>query len=202
LVTADSPARFGSGHLWFVRGNTLFAQRFDPSTQQLSGPVTRVAEDVAVAPVAAAISVSASGGAIAYWTALGQLDEAVYSDPMDLNIPAALGVLNAGIGGNRVLSEGNFGADGCGCFAREGEAKRQAINQWLRTGNAYDGVIDFEAITRDPAQPGRLLAACDSGDHLHPSDFPAEGFKLSVSESGRAEARAQAAAASSAFPPG
>jgi lysophospholipase L1-like esterase len=60
--------------------------------------------------------------------------------------------------------------EGCTCFTAEGEAKRQAINQWIRTGNAYDGVIDFDAITRDPAQPGKFLAAYDSGDHLHPSD--------------------------------
>jgi lysophospholipase L1-like esterase len=60
--------------------------------------------------------------------------------------------------------------EGCGCHTKEGEAKRQAINQWIRTGGAYDGVIDFDAITRDPAQPGRFQAAYDSGDHLHPSD--------------------------------
>jgi lysophospholipase L1-like esterase len=151
-----------------------------------------------------------------------------------------MAVLNAGIGGNRVLGEGNFNAgvnalarfdrdalsqsgvthiivlegindisnarqnptptaediiaihkqmierahtkgvkiygatltpnEGCGCFTKEGEAKRQAINQWIRTSKAYDGVIDFEAITRDPAQPGKFVAAFDSGDHLHPSD--------------------------------
>jgi lysophospholipase L1-like esterase len=50
------------------------------------------------------------------------------------------------------------------------EAKRQAVNAWIRTGGAYDGVIDFDAITRDPAQPNRFLPAFDSGDHLHPSD--------------------------------
>jgi lysophospholipase L1-like esterase len=50
------------------------------------------------------------------------------------------------------------------------EMKRQAVNEWIRTGGVFDGVIDFDAITRDPAQPGRLLPAYDSGDHLHPSD--------------------------------
>jgi lysophospholipase L1-like esterase len=50
------------------------------------------------------------------------------------------------------------------------EAKRQAVNAWIRTGGAYDGVIDFDAITRDPNQPNRFLPAYDSGDHLHPSD--------------------------------
>jgi len=55
-------------------------------------------------------------------------------------------------------------------FTKEGEAKRQAINQWIRTSKAYDGVIDFDAATRDPANPTRYLPLYDSGDHLHPND--------------------------------
>jgi lysophospholipase L1-like esterase len=52
----------------------------------------------------------------------------------------------------------------------ENEPKRQAVNQWIRTSRVFDGVIDFDAVTRDPSQPNRLLPAYDSGDHLHPSD--------------------------------
>jgi lysophospholipase L1-like esterase len=52
----------------------------------------------------------------------------------------------------------------------ENEPKRQAVNQWIRTGGTFDGVIDFDAVTRDPSQPNRLLPIYDSGDHLHPSD--------------------------------
>ena len=54
-------------------------------------------------------------------------------------------------------------------FTAEREARRQALNEWIRTSKVYDGVIDFDAATRDPAQPTRLLPAYDSGDHLHPS---------------------------------
>jgi len=50
------------------------------------------------------------------------------------------------------------------------ERKRTALNEWIRTGNAYDGVIDFDKATRDPADPKKFLAAYDSCDHLHPSD--------------------------------
>jgi lysophospholipase L1-like esterase len=50
------------------------------------------------------------------------------------------------------------------------DVKRRAVNEWIRTSGMFDGVIDFEAVTRDPAQPDRLLPAFDSGDHLHPSD--------------------------------
>ena len=55
-------------------------------------------------------------------------------------------------------------------FAPETEAKRQAVNAFIRTSGAYDAVIDFDLVTRDPAQPTRFLPAFDSGDHLHPSD--------------------------------
>ncbi len=60
--------------------------------------------------------------------------------------------------------------EGAGYFSPEGEAKRQALNQWIRTSGAYDGVIDFDMITRDPAAPTKFLPAYDSGDHLHPGD--------------------------------
>jgi lysophospholipase L1-like esterase len=55
-------------------------------------------------------------------------------------------------------------------FTKEGEAKRQAVNEWIRTSKAYDAVIDFDAVTRDPANPTRFLPQYDSGDHLHPND--------------------------------
>ena len=154
--------------------------------------------------------------------------------------PLKMGVLNAGIGGNRVLSEGAYGAGinalarfevdalsqagvthiivmegindignarqnptptaedliaghkqliarahsrglkilgatltpfwGAAYYTEVGEAKRQALNDWIRTGKAYDGVVDFDRATRDPSDPKKLLAAYDSCDHLHPSD--------------------------------
>jgi lysophospholipase L1-like esterase len=48
------------------------------------------------------------------------------------------------------------------------EAARQAVNAWIRTGGKFDAVIDGDAALRDPATPNILLAAYDSGDHLHP----------------------------------
>jgi lysophospholipase L1-like esterase len=154
--------------------------------------------------------------------------------------PLKMAVLNAGIGGNRVLSEGTYGSGinalarfeidalshpgvthiivmegindignarqnstptaedliaahkqlitrahargvkiigatltpfwGAGYYTEVGEAKRQALNNWIRTGKAYDGIIDFDKATSDPSDPKKLLAAYDSCDHLHPSD--------------------------------
>ena len=151
-----------------------------------------------------------------------------------------LGVLNVGIGGNRVLSDGNgisalarfdrdvlaqtgathviffegindiqgnvakppsaedliaahqqiterahsrglkiFGATltpfgAANGYNPEREARRQ-LNQWIRTSKMYDGVIDFEAAVKDPtAQPMKIRADFDPGDHLH---LNAVGYK-------------------------
>ena len=62
------------------------------------------------------------------------------------------------------------GATMPGFFSPEGEQKRQAINEWIRKGREYDGVIDFDRALRDPDHPTRLLPLYDSGDHLHPND--------------------------------
>ncbi|HUE89974.1 MAG TPA: hypothetical protein VMO26_28170 [Vicinamibacterales bacterium] len=42
--------------------------------------------------------------------------------------------------------------------------------QWIRTGGAYDAVIDFDAAVRDPANLERLRADFDPGDRVHPND--------------------------------
>jgi len=52
----------------------------------------------------------------------------------------------------------------------EGEAMRQAVNQWIRTTSQLDGFIDFDKATTDPTHPGMFLPLDDSGDHLHPDD--------------------------------
>jgi lysophospholipase L1-like esterase len=54
-------------------------------------------------------------------------------------------------------------------FSEDKELMRKAVNAWIRTSNTFDGVIDFEAIVRDPASPDRIKAEFDSGDHLHPN---------------------------------
>jgi lysophospholipase L1-like esterase len=55
-------------------------------------------------------------------------------------------------------------------YTEQGEAARQAVNRWIRTSGAFDGVVDFDAVTRDPARPTHLLASVESSGHLHPSD--------------------------------
>jgi len=59
---------------------------------------------------------------------------------------------------------------GAAYSSEKGEAIRDAVNTWIRTGGAFDAVVDFEAATRDPKNPKQFRPEFDSGDHLHPSD--------------------------------
>ncbi len=51
------------------------------------------------------------------------------------------------------------------------EEVRQAVNDWLRKGEAFDAVVDFDRALRDPDRPTSMLPVYDCGDHLHPSDL-------------------------------
>ncbi|WP_326732043.1 SGNH/GDSL hydrolase family protein [Streptomyces phaeochromogenes] len=73
-----------------------------------------------------------------------------------------------------------FKNDTLGFYTPENAAARQTFNHWLRTSGEYDGVIDFDAALRDPADPERLLAAYDSGDHLHTNDAGREAMARAV----------------------
>ncbi|OXJ06265.1 MULTISPECIES: SGNH/GDSL hydrolase family protein [Burkholderia] len=50
------------------------------------------------------------------------------------------------------------------------EAIRLEVNRWIRSGSGFDGVVDFDAVLRDPARPSVLQRRYDSGDGIHPSD--------------------------------
>jgi lysophospholipase L1-like esterase len=67
-----------------------------------------------------------------------------------------------------------------GIFNAEKEAQRKALNQWIRSSHAFDGVIDFEKVVLDPANPERIRPAFDSGDHIHPSDAGYEAMANSI----------------------
>lgn len=56
----------------------------------------------------------------------------------------------------------------------EGEANRQTVNAFIRSG-AFDGLVDFDAVLRDPDRPTRLRPSVESNGHLHPND---EGYRL------------------------
>jgi lysophospholipase L1-like esterase len=62
------------------------------------------------------------------------------------------------------------GVDIPGYYSEAKEATRQSVNKWIRTSGAFDGVIDFDAVLRDPDHPSRFLPRFASEDHLHPDD--------------------------------
>ena len=70
--------------------------------------------------------------------------------------------------------------EGAKYYSAEKEQMRIAVNDWIRAGGEFDGVIDFDQALRDPAQPKRFLPAYDSGDHLHPNDAGYEAMGKAV----------------------
>lgn len=52
---------------------------------------------------------------------------------------------------------------------------RRTLNAFIREGGAFDGVIDFDAAVRDPADPESFLEGAARDDRLHPGD---EGYRL------------------------
>jgi lysophospholipase L1-like esterase len=59
---------------------------------------------------------------------------------------------------------------GASYWSPEKEQTRDAVNTWIRTSGAFDGVIDFAKATADPSDPEMYYPPYDSGDHLHPND--------------------------------
>ncbi|BCJ48433.1 SGNH hydrolase [Actinoplanes ianthinogenes] len=54
-------------------------------------------------------------------------------------------------------------------FSMDGERVRQAVNDWIRTGGAFDAVLDFDAVWRDRERPSRVIDGFHAGD-VHGSD--------------------------------
>ncbi|MCR2804377.1 SGNH/GDSL hydrolase family protein [Paenibacillus soyae] len=59
-------------------------------------------------------------------------------------------------------------------YSIEKELVRQEVNDWIRTNEIFDGMLNFDTALADPHHHEQLLPAYDFGDHLHPSDA---GFK-------------------------
>jgi lysophospholipase L1-like esterase len=103
----------------------------------------------------------------------GRADEIVTADDLigglrQLAVRAHAAGLTAFAGTLLTWENETFGG---GHYTSEGEAKRQALNAWIRDNDVFDAVIDFEAALRDPGHPTRMLPRWDSGDHLHPNDL-------------------------------
>ena len=64
---------------------------------------------------------------------------------------------------------------GASYYSEQGEAIRQAVNKWIRSGGAYDAVVDFDEKLRDSQKPNEMNRAYFIDDFLHPND---EGYKV------------------------
>lgn len=60
--------------------------------------------------------------------------------------------------------------EGWRTYAPFREELRNAVNDWMRTTDEVDGVIDFAKALADPDNESAFLPTYDSGDHLHPSE--------------------------------
>jgi lysophospholipase L1-like esterase len=58
---------------------------------------------------------------------------------------------------------------GAGYSSPAGEVVREELNTWIRTTNKLDGFIDFDAATRDKANPQTFRQDFQRGDQLHPN---------------------------------
>ena len=70
--------------------------------------------------------------------------------------------------------------EGTGRWSPQVEKTRQELNEWIRTSKMFDGLIDFDAVVRDPDHPTKLLPQYDGGDHLHPSDAGYEAMARAI----------------------
>src|SRR3546814_20748911 len=94
------------------------------------------------------------------------------------------GVGRAHLHGIRVMGATIGPTGGLWLYGPESEAIRQRVNAWIRTGEKFDAVVDFDAALRDPARPTRLRPDFAPGDHVHPND-------AGNAEIGRASGRAR-----------
>jgi len=59
---------------------------------------------------------------------------------------------------------------GAAYYSDKGEEVRDAVNHWIRTGGAFDAVVDYDKVTQDSANPKTFKATFNNTDHLHPND--------------------------------
>ncbi|OPC76505.1 SGNH hydrolase [Embleya scabrispora] len=55
-------------------------------------------------------------------------------------------------------------------YSPEGDQAREQVNAWIRTSGAFDSVLDFDAVWRDPSDSTRIRSDLHMGDNLHGND--------------------------------
>jgi len=70
--------------------------------------------------------------------------------------------------------------EGWTTWTPEREAVRQEVNNWLRSSTVFGVVIDLDTVLADPANPTRIRAEYDSGDHIHPNDVGSQAMAAAI----------------------
>jgi len=107
---------------------------------------------------------------VSYWSAGGMLRQGTAVGAAQIIGGYQQLIAAAHARGLRIFGATLLPFQGAGYYSAAGEATREAVNHWIRTSGAFDGVIDFDNVMRDPADPLRLNPRYDAGDHLHPND--------------------------------
>lgn len=91
-------------------------------------------------------------------------------DADDLILAYRQMIERAHVRGVRIYGATILPYEGAVYFSPAGEAERVKVNTWIRDSEGFDGVIDLDAVMRDPNDPARLLQDYEVGDRLHPND--------------------------------
>lgn len=155
-----------------ISGNHLLGDGFGASI------LARFDRDVLASPGATHLVLLGGMPDIAYSIAHGEVD-AEHAGVMATAAPIGTADILAGY--RQLIARAHahgvavFGATltpygGSRSSTPEGEAARQHVNDWIRSSGAFDAVLDFDAVWRDPGDPTRLAARFDFGDHMHGND--------------------------------
>jgi len=79
-------------------------------------------------------------------------------------------ILRAHEHGVRVIGATLTPYEGAAYASPAGEAVREELNTWIKSGGAFDAVIDFAPSVADPANPRAFGKQYNDRDHLHPND--------------------------------
>ena len=162
-VLADRlAARPGPTRLSVVNSG-ISGNRILDSTTGIGGPnaFARLTRDM-LAPTGARTVILLEG--------INDIGNLAHPDPVVLSAALRQTAAQAHAAGLRIVGGTITPFKGWRSYNDERESVRQAVNEFIRTSGVFDAVVDFDAVVRDPADPRRLAAPYDSGDHLHPSD--------------------------------
>ncbi|MEO3829745.1 SGNH/GDSL hydrolase family protein [Actinomadura sp. B10D3] len=109
-----------------------------------------------------------------------EVDEPTFEPDPDLSVPELVAgyrvlIARSRARGIRVVGGTVLPFKGSFYDTPRAEAKRTAINRWIRTSGEFDAVADFDRALADPADPAAIRSAYASADHLHPND---DGYRL------------------------